>query len=409
MGERGITTAGQSSAAPIRVLIADDDATMRMALGELIQSVPTLELAGVAEDADSAAALALHLAPDVCLLDVEMPGGGGVAATRGIAIGSPSTRVIALSGSGERSAVVGMLQAGAVGYLVKGSPVEELVEGIHRTARGQRTLSQSVAAEVAEALTDQLAGHEAELSRAARVRRELRRVVDHELLSVVFQPIVDLTTGRTTAFEALSRFDTDPVRAPDVWFNEAADVGLGPELELAAVRAALRYLPSLPSDASLSLNVSPVTAHAPALARLLRPVARRIVLEITEHAPVEDYEALSDVLRDLRAMGMRLAVDDAGSGFASLRHILRLDPDLIKVDMALIQHITDDRASRAVTHALATFADEIGAAVVAEGVESEDQVVVLRELGVRYAQGFHLGRPAAHEDVAGRFAPTPAR
>jgi len=385
---------------PIRVLVADDDATTRMALGELIETVPSLELAGVAEDADAAAAMALRVSPDVCLLDVDMPGGGGVAATRGIAIGSPSTRVIALSGSGERSAVVGMLQAGAVGYLVKGSPVEEIVEGIHRTARGERTLSQSVAAEVAEALTDQLADREAELSRRARVRRELRRVVDGGLLSVVFQPIVDLHTGRATTFEALARFDTDPPRTPDVWFAEAGEVGLAAEMELAAIRAALPVLPGLPGGAGLSLNVSPATALSHALYRLLKPVAPFIVLEITEHAPVDDYDALRAALRPLRGAGMRLAVDDAGAGFASLRHILRLDPDLIKIDMTLVREISEDRASRALTHALASFAAEMGASVVAEGVETPEQVAVLRSLGVRYAQGYHLGRPARRASQA---------
>ncbi|MDP9385607.1 MAG: EAL domain-containing protein [Actinomycetota bacterium] len=375
------------------MLVADDDATMRMALSALVASDRTLELVGVAADADEAVAMALRFQPDVCLLDVDMPFGGGVAATRGIAVSSPTSRTIALSGSGERGAVVSMLQAGAVGYLVKGAPVDDLLEGIRRTARGERTLSAEVANQVADALTDQLASQEAQVSRQSRVRRELRRIVDHGLIGIVFQPIVDLRSGQAKIFEALARFETEPYRTPDVWFAEAGEVGLRPELELAALRAALSLAPALPGGAALSLNVSPVTVPSPALAPLLRPVASRVILEITEHAPVEDYTVLSDALRQLRDLGMRLAVDDAGAGFASLRHILRLDPDLIKVDMALTQDIAGDRASRAVTRALTSFADEIGAVVVAEGVETAEQVAALRSLGVHYGQGFHLGRP----------------
>ena len=126
--------------------------------------------------------------------------------------------------------------------------------------------------------------------------------------------------------------------------------------------------------------------------------AKRIALELTEHARVDDYEGLSRVLTPLRDQGMQLAVDDAGAGFASLRHILQLQPDIIKLDMTLTRHVDADGARRALAAALITFAGEIGASIVAEGIESEREIDALVGLGVQYGQGYHLARPGPLPD-----------
>ena len=159
--------------------------------------------------------------------------------------------------------------------------------------------------------------------------------------------------------------------------------------------------PRLPATAQLALNVAPQTAASEDFARLL-PAGRaceRIVVEITEHAPIDDYDALAARLERLRRRGLRIAIDDPGAGFASLRHILRLSPDIIKTDMTLTRRIESDRAGRALTRALISFAAEIGATIVAEGIESEAEINALRELGVAYGQGYHLGRPAVPPSV----------
>jgi EAL domain-containing protein (putative c-di-GMP-specific phosphodiesterase class I) len=122
--------------------------------------------------------------------------------------------------------------------------------------------------------------------------------------------------------------------------------------------------------------------------------AERVVVEITEHAPIANYDTFNEGLAAVRALGVRLAIDDAGAGFASLRHILQLRPELIKLDTTLIAAIESDRSQQALAAGIISFADGIGATVVAEGIEHAAALDALRRLGVPLGQGFHLGRPA---------------
>ena len=369
---------------------------MRTALGALLSQERVIELLGVGADADQAIELAERHQPHVCVVDVRMPAGGGPRATREIRRRCPGTEVLALSGADDRESVVEMLRAGACGYLVKGSDPDALVAAVLDAARGLRTLSPSVAEGVVDELAEHLAREDAERLRTHTRDERIARVLGNGLLDVALQPIVALATRETVGFEALARFATEPVRSPALWFAEAAETGRLLELELKAVRSALARLPELPDGTELAINVSPATAASDAfLAALPRGSAsERVVVEITEHAPIEDYEALAPSLRRLRRRGVRLAIDDAGAGFASLRHILRLAPDVIKLDMTLTRRIESDRAERALTRALISFAAEIDATIVAEGIESEAEIAALRELGVVYGQGYHLGRPA---------------
>jgi EAL domain-containing protein (putative c-di-GMP-specific phosphodiesterase class I)/ActR/RegA family two-component response regulator len=381
---------------PTTVLIADDQVEVRDALELLVTSEPAFELVGVAEDVDQAIALARQHQPDVALVDFKMPGGGGPRATREIRECSPGTRVVALSAYGDRSSVFQMLRAGAVGYLVKGASAEEVHAAIVRSASGERVLSAAVTADVVHELRAQLeresAIEEARLERVSRVRQAL----DEGAIDVVFQPIVALADGNpVVGFEALARFGVAPTRGPAEWFAEASEIGLGIDLELAAMRLAIDRIAELPSGAFLSINAGPDTLVTPAAGALLEDApAERMVLEMTEHAPIADYEGLRRALATFRGDGGRLAVDDAGAGFASLKHVLRLAPDIIKIDSAVIGEIRSDRAARALTAALLSFANEMGEIVVAEGVEDDETVAVLRHLGVPYCQGFYFGVPA---------------
>lgn len=222
----------------------------------------------------------------------------------------------------------------------------------------------------------------------------LMEVIDERAIRIACQPIVDLAGGAVLGYEALARFP-DPDSGPAGWFEDAHRVDLGPALELLAIELALARLPGLPPQAYLSLNVSPATILGGALAGCLeRAPLGRLVLELTEHAPVEEYAAISAALAGLRARGLRLAIDDAGSGYASLRHILQLQPDFIKLDQSLVRAIDADPGRRALAAALTGFARETGCEVVAEGVETEAELAVLRGLGVKAGQGYLLGRPA---------------
>ncbi len=379
---------------PIRVLIADDQELVRDALADLIGSEKGLELVGAAVDADSAMALAASALPDVALLDVKMPG-GGVSAARGIRACSPSTQIVALSAYEDRGSVLEMVRAGAIGYLVKGTSGDEIIQTIHRSARGESRLSSQATNDVVHELATRLERQEddEERRRAAVIR--IRKAIDESRIAFALQPILELDTRRCVGFEALARFQVEPHRPPNVWFREAEELGLQSELELAAVQLALPLLSQLPSDCYLSINVSPGVLTLPSLLdSLAASEPERIVVELTEHAAVENYDALNQALLELRACGARIAVDDAGAGFASLRHILRLSPDLIKLDASLTRELESSRGARALAAALISFADAMGESIVAEGIENERTVELLHGLGVRYGQGSHLGEPA---------------
>lgn len=231
--------------------------------------------------------------------------------------------------------------------------------------------------------------------RTDEAEARIRRVLGGDGMSMVFQPIVDIDRGRVVGFEALARFDVEPSRGPDAWFAEAAAVELGVDLELAAVELALRALRELPDDVYVGVNVSPATVLSGRLCAVLAHIPPgRVVLELTEHDAIEDYDELVVELGRLNRRGVRTAVDDAGAGYATFRHILRLRPDVIKLDMALTRDVDTDATRRALASALIAFGRETGSAIVAEGVETAAELRTLRALGVTTAQGYHLGRPS---------------
>jgi EAL domain-containing protein (putative c-di-GMP-specific phosphodiesterase class I) len=239
-----------------------------------------------------------------------------------------------------------------------------------------------------------------ELRRRAQTVAQITTLLSRADLRIVFQPIISTETGRLVGAEALSRFESfnpaDPPDPPDAVFAQAAAVGLGVELELLAVRVALLAAEALPKDLYVSVNVSPAAVLAPELTDALlasRVPLHRVVLEITEHVSVPDYNLLTTRIEQLRAFGVRLAVDDAGAGFASFRHILRLAPEYIKLDRTLIENIADDPARRALAAAVVLFAFEMGSAVVAEGVETLAELRMTQTLGIDAVQGYLLGRP----------------
>jgi EAL domain-containing protein (putative c-di-GMP-specific phosphodiesterase class I)/DNA-binding response OmpR family regulator len=208
---------------------------------------------------------------------------------------------------------------------------------------------------------------------------------------VVFQPIVELDTRFVVGYEALTRF-TDGT-APDVRFADAARLGLGDDFELAAMQAALAEAPKLPPDAFLSLNVSPAVALGAddRLRDMVRDVGRLIVLELTEHVPIGDYSQLRDAIDRLGTV--QIAVDDAGAGYASLRHILELRPAFAKLDISLVRGIDGDDLRQAMAAGIQYYALRTGCRLIAEGVETEAESDALRDLGVDLAQGYLFGRP----------------
>jgi len=229
----------------------------------------------------------------------------------------------------------------------------------------------------------------------AETRQRINRIIDQRSLVTHFQSIVNLRTGQAQGVEALSRFSHEPARPPDHWFAEAASVGLGTELEIAAVEVALREIDRLPSGMYMSINASPATILSEEFHVCLEGVeAERIVLEVTEHNPITDYVQFAAGIADLRSRGIRLAVDDAGSGHAGFAHLIDLKPDIIKLDIALTRGIDRDPARQALGRALLQFGlDAYRTTMVAEGIETKGELLTLRSLGCPVGQGFVLGRP----------------
>jgi diguanylate cyclase (GGDEF)-like protein len=209
----------------------------------------------------------------------------------------------------------------------------------------------------------------------------------------VFQPVVDLASGNLIGYEALSRFPQAPNRSPDAWFAQAHGCGMGAELDAAAIRAALEPA-GRPIGTHLALNVSPSALASGPVASALPDNLEGLVIEITEREFVPDDETLARALVELRERGARIAIDDAGAGYSGLKQMMRVLPDIVKLDRDLIRRIHADPARMALVESFVRFADRIGATVCAEGIESLDDLAVLGDLDVQWGQGFVLGRPA---------------
>jgi EAL domain-containing protein (putative c-di-GMP-specific phosphodiesterase class I) len=238
----------------------------------------------------------------------------------------------------------------------------------------------------------------AALSSATRDRIE--RILNGDGLSTVLQPIVSLATGGVVGVEALSRFAVWPQCGPDYWFAEAASVNLGCALELFAIERALSLLPHIPEPLFMGINAGPDTfGSRELLALLTASTPNRIVVELTEHVGIEDYPGLRRACKAFRQIGARVALDDTGTGFASFSLLLEVAPELIKLDPVMTRDIDSDPVRRALTRALVAFGKEVGAEVIAEGIETAAELAVLVDLGISYGQGFHLARPGSPEDL----------
>lgn len=221
----------------------------------------------------------------------------------------------------------------------------------------------------------------------ARIRHACAQV------ETVFQPLISLESNECIAYEALSRFPDDVEWTTSQWFATARELGEGAALELAAVRSALAHLDDIPPKTALAINVSPAVAVTDEFFELVAPFAHRLIIELTEHERVEDYATVVAALEDLRNFGARIAIDDVGAGFASLRHILRLAPDIVKLDLSLTHGMEDGSGAHALTSAMVGFAADTGALIAAEGIETDSELDLLRKLGIDHGQGYLLGRP----------------
>jgi diguanylate cyclase (GGDEF)-like protein len=224
-------------------------------------------------------------------------------------------------------------------------------------------------------------------------RAQLLAVLDTPgAITPVFQPIFDLRSQEVVGYEALSRFPAEVGYTPQEWFDLARKHGLAVELEAAAVRAALD-VPGRPAGASLSLNLSPEALLSGRDALNLPEDLSAITIEVTENALVTEGPELELALQDLRARGARIAVDDAGVGYAGFAQLVRVRPDVVKLDRSLVESVNVQPTKAAVIKAFVGFAEDTGALICAEGIETAGELHVVRALGSATGQGYLLGRP----------------
>lgn len=381
------------------VLVVDDQPANTLLVRRLLQRAGLSSVTEV-NDATAVQPLLPDLEPDLVLLDLKMPVMDGYEVLEQVQryAGGTFLPVIVLTADDSHASLEKALAMGAHDFLKKPFDHVELalrVRNLLLTRAAAQELRRS-----RRALRHRLDVFEPELVSVEIDSDGIRQLVGETLaddrFEVVLQPIVDMRDGSVVGAEALSRFPASGVLpTPTAWFTAAHRLGLSGHLEGRAFTKALQRLPDVRPPLWLAVNVTPglVLTGLPALAPV--DVAwTSLVLELTEHVPVDDYTALNLALDDLRDRGARLAVDDTGAGFASLRHIVDLHPDIIKMDIGIVRGVDRDPTRAAVAELLLRFAERIDAQVVAEGVETPAERDTLLHLGAIWGQGFLFGRPA---------------
>jgi EAL domain-containing protein (putative c-di-GMP-specific phosphodiesterase class I)/putative methionine-R-sulfoxide reductase with GAF domain len=224
------------------------------------------------------------------------------------------------------------------------------------------------------------------------LRQAVEYLCEPGVIQAFVQPVVRPADQVIVGYEALARMPVEPLHAPDWWLARASELGMRSQLEVACLAAAAT-LGATPEGRLLFVNLSPSLLANPSALRLLDHLPDRLVIELTEQEAVSDYDLLRRDLVPWLSRGVRIAIDDTGAGYSSLRHVIELTPDFLKLDRELVKDLDRDRNRRALVSAVVAFAAEVGTSVIAEGVETADELEVLRDAEVDLVQGYLLARP----------------
>jgi len=401
--------AGAGVAADSTVVVVDDKQANVALLERLLDPDDVGRVHGFTDPRQALAHCAGSL-PDLVLLDLHMPDLDGFAVLDALGELVPDDGflpVLVLTADVTTAVRERALEAGATDFLTKPFDRTEVllrVANLLKTKALHRRLQDHNAALQAD-LDARVAAEAIAAAEQSRKARRIEAALAPGALTMVFQPVADLATGDIVGAEALARFNCEPRRPPNEWFAEADEIGRGAELELLAIAAALDQLHQLPPGAFLAVNASPATAITPELDSLLaQQPADRIVLELTEHSPVDSYDTLRTALDHLRRRGVRIAVDDTGAGYAGFQHLLRLRAHILKLDTTLTRGIDADPVRRSLAAALVTFATETDATIIAEGIELTGELTTLQHIGIPWGQGYHLAHPGPLPLPAQRLA-----
>ena len=375
-----------------RVLCIDDEPALLRTWQRSLDSRFGLTLA--ASGREGLEALRKEQPFSVIVCDLKMPEIGGIEVLAQAQEIAPFAVRILLTGAANVDAAAQAINRGQIfRFLIKPISRPDLEAALDDAVDRHRLLVRE---------HRELAHHRAANQEQQWVLDEKRERIESALgrgFDVAFQPIVDLSTGRRCGVEALSRFGFQPHRAPDVWFNEAAEVGLGVDLELMAVANALAVATTIPDNLPISLNISPPVLFSGRLGELIDPLRRPVVLELINREPVVDYDKLIEALEPFRAAGFQLAINAADASFSDMTHIARLQPDIVKLDSSLINGLESYADGLSLVRLLADFATQPGATIWAEDIETAAQAAVLRKAGVQLGQGCYFGRPIPSYDI----------
>ena len=388
---------------PPRVLILEPDSTVLSQLMAAVDADPGLQLVTVTGDTSSLIGLVSDLRPDVALVNSRPDEGGGGELVQRLRDAFPEICCIALCRGADQGELAEMLAAGAVASVDPTDSAQTITEAIHRLTGSTPDPEDELAG------ASSPNGHELNQADPVSptgehtVAGQVKRTLELREFEMVFQAIVDLQDGQVIGMEALTRVLSTPLRSPATWLRDAQKVGLRNQLEIELLREALGQGRRLPPGVFMTVNLSPAAATCGALVDVIPPaLLKRVVIEITDHLEVEDYQPLAEALAELRGAGVRVAVDDSGQGLVSLQRVGQLAPDFVKLNRSLTRDINRDQTRQTLALALTTVASQIGAAVIAEGIETSGELEALRSLGVMHGQGYLIARPEPLPD-----APTP--
>ena len=379
---------------PVRVLLVDDHAQIRTAFERVLHRAG-YEVVAEEDVPGACERLRADHDFDVVLTDLSMPSGTGLDVLGEAHRIDPTLQVVFVTGTGDVEMAQRALEQGALRYLTKPVAPARLIAAMEEACRARAAVSGPRAAHRMRALDGDI----------ARVRRAHDLDTALSRLWMAYQPVVSMSRRRVVAYEALVRSDHVPLARPDLLIGAAEELGRLQELGRTIRAACAAQIPEMPADVDLLINLHPTDLEDPDLYDPASPLtehARRVILEITERASLDEIAQVHERVEDLRQLGFRIAVDDLGAGYGSLSAIALIRPDLVKLDMSLIRNVHQDPVRARMVRSIGAMCQQLGTPWLCEGVETVEELRVLAGAGADQVQGYLLGKPSRRMETTPR-------